>query len=492
MNAKITLPELIDLLSRKCSCTKKDAEQFLKEFFALAADTVAKGENLKINGLGQFRSIWVEPRASVNVRTGEPMEIPGHYKLTFSPDKAMREAVNAPFSCFIPEILPDDAPLSLISVTNVGDEVDDESVEVYLVDDIENKCNEAATEIQSPEVSASEIIQIEIADGNQQVSQDLYDDIKSAPASSCDEEKIVESNEVATSTNETSLSTEELEDLADEVLQQLIADAQQQVSQAQKLDTKTENPTDTSDDIPSEEDMEKVIVDTADDDSRPDVVVYVQNESLWSKLRRRPVAVSLCAIFLVFIAFAGITWYRSPVWVSYHMDNFSKKIGHIFEAEKYAPLTESQDCGSVPPNAVADIPEPENSLNSQKIQESKAIDSENKIFKESVSIEPEQKNLPSLSQSEVSIDVKKFPPMASVRIEKGQRLTLLALEYYGDKAFWVYIYEENKERIANPNNVPIGFVVKIPDARKYNIDATNPVSIAKAKEIAEVLKKKYK
>ena len=69
MNTKISLPELIDQLSRKSNCTKKEAEQFLKEFFSLAADTVVQGENLKINGLGQFRLVWVEPRVSVNVRT---------------------------------------------------------------------------------------------------------------------------------------------------------------------------------------------------------------------------------------------------------------------------------------------------------------------------------------------------------------------------------------------------------------------------------------
>ena len=35
MNTKISLPELIDQLSRKSNCTKKEAEQFLKEFFSL-------------------------------------------------------------------------------------------------------------------------------------------------------------------------------------------------------------------------------------------------------------------------------------------------------------------------------------------------------------------------------------------------------------------------------------------------------------------------
>lgn len=125
MNTKISLPELIDQLSRRSNCTKKEAEQFLKEFFSLAADTVVQGESLKINGLGQFRSVWVEPRASVNVRTGEPMEIPGHYKLSFAPDKTMREAVNAPFSCFIPEVLPDDAEIVQGENSTSSDDIDE-------------------------------------------------------------------------------------------------------------------------------------------------------------------------------------------------------------------------------------------------------------------------------------------------------------------------------------------------------------------------------
>ena len=155
MNAKISLPELIDQLSRKSDCTKKEAEQFLKEFFSLAADTVSRGENLKINGLGQFRSVWVEPRASVNVRTGEPMEIPGHYKLSFSPDKAMREAVNAPFSCFIPEVLPDDV-LTDEAVQADENETADEAEDIF-VGDSQQVVAETATEETPGAVVAGEL-----------------------------------------------------------------------------------------------------------------------------------------------------------------------------------------------------------------------------------------------------------------------------------------------------------------------------------------------
>ena len=105
MNEKISFPDLVALLAAKLNVTKKEAEAFLKEFFTISTEVISSGEELRINELGVFKPIWVEPRASVNVQTGEPVEIPGHYQLSFVPDKVLREAVHAPFSAFSVEIL---------------------------------------------------------------------------------------------------------------------------------------------------------------------------------------------------------------------------------------------------------------------------------------------------------------------------------------------------------------------------------------------------
>ena len=114
MNDKITLPDLIDLLAAQSGTTKKESETFLKEFFALASDVITSGEPLKISGLGTFKPLWVEARVSVNVQTGQPFEIPGHYKLSFTPDKSLREAVNSAFSAFGVEVLDDDVDITAI------------------------------------------------------------------------------------------------------------------------------------------------------------------------------------------------------------------------------------------------------------------------------------------------------------------------------------------------------------------------------------------
>jgi len=73
-------------------------------------------------------------------------------------------------------------------------------------------------------------------------------------------------------------------------------------------------------------------------------------------------------------------------------------------------------------------------------------------------------------------------------IKSGERLTLIALEEYGDKNFWIYIYEENKSIIKNPNNVSSGLTITIPPANKYDIDKNNEESIKRAEELAKQYK----
>lgn len=61
-------------------------------------------------------------------------------------------------------------------------------------------------------------------------------------------------------------------------------------------------------------------------------------------------------------------------------------------------------------------------------------------------------------------------------------LSRIARKHYGSADFWVYIYEENKNIINDPNNIPPGTVVVIPPAEKYGIDANNKESIDKARK----------
>lgn len=155
MNKKITMPELVELLAQKQNCTKREAENFVRELLTLMTETISSGEILRINGLGVFKPVWVEERASVNVQSGKRTVIPGHYKLTFTPAKAVREAVNEPFACFCVEELPDDAPI--VSEPSNADEMGDDSTdEEIVVGVIEDAPQEQLVEPEEvPEVTES-------------------------------------------------------------------------------------------------------------------------------------------------------------------------------------------------------------------------------------------------------------------------------------------------------------------------------------------------
>ena len=74
------------------------------------------------------------------------------------------------------------------------------------------------------------------------------------------------------------------------------------------------------------------------------------------------------------------------------------------------------------------------------------------------------------------------------KVKASTTLCDLARRYYGDYHFWIYIYQENREKIKDPNNLQSGIVLVIPPAEKYGIDANNQESIDKAAAAIDALK----
>ena len=105
MNEKITLQDLINLFSEKQGMNKKDAEVFVRTMFELIEEALATEKYVKIKGFGTFKLTEVDSRESVNVNTGERIEIQGHTKISFTPDATMKELINKPFSHFETVIL---------------------------------------------------------------------------------------------------------------------------------------------------------------------------------------------------------------------------------------------------------------------------------------------------------------------------------------------------------------------------------------------------
>lgn len=91
---------------------------------------------------------------------------------------------------------------------------------------------------------------------------------------------------------------------------------------------------------------------------------------------------------------------------------------------------------------------------------------------------------------EAEADRPVAPPVVTDTVQGTNYLSRIARRHYGKDIFWVYIYEENKDKIQDPNNINPGTVVVIPPAEKYGIDPSNSASIHNAERLsAKILNK---
>ena len=141
MDAKLNQSDLISLLAKGSNISIAKAEQFTKNFFDLIIEGLEKDGIVKINGLGTFKITDVASRGSVNVNTGEKIEIKGHKKLTFTPADALKDSVNQPFAMFEPVEVDDTyqpEPTADINNDDIADAVElSENVEDTTEDSVD-------------------------------------------------------------------------------------------------------------------------------------------------------------------------------------------------------------------------------------------------------------------------------------------------------------------------------------------------------------------
>ncbi len=354
MENKLSLTDVAELLSQRTGCTKKTAEQFLKELFAEASAVISSGESLKISGLGTFKSVWVAPRNSVNVRSGESFEIPGHYKLSFVPDKKMKDAVNAPFADFETVVLSDH-----VDLTEMADTADNREEAQF-------------------------------------------------------EDTVADQHEMNLSETDT---REKVENQTDKESSQIVISEKENIAQQ-------EEP------VPDVSDKENI---GNEDDSE------IESLPVKATYGWPDIAKALKDIVVIILMLATVTGVGYVVYKIYQ-DRKELK-------QRKMAIVEQREKESSP-----ELPLERDSIGQTPVEV----------------VPPEKK-----------------PPIAIEEITEGITLAKLSLKHYGNKAFWVYIYLENKEKIANPDNIPVGISVSIPAKENYRIDAENQQWIDEAKALAD-------
>lgn len=72
------------------------------------------------------------------------------------------------------------------------------------------------------------------------------------------------------------------------------------------------------------------------------------------------------------------------------------------------------------------------------------------------------------------------PQTEEIILSSETNLMDIAKQKYGHSAFWVYIYEENRELLPIPTSPKPGLRLRLPAARKYGIDPNDTLSVSRA------------
>lgn len=74
-----------------------------------------------------------------------------------------------------------------------------------------------------------------------------------------------------------------------------------------------------------------------------------------------------------------------------------------------------------------------------------------------------------------------------VLTREGMTLRTLADRYYGNEVFWVCIYDYNNRVLRDPRVLPAGIRLRLPRRSEYGIDASDALSIRRARMMGEVV-----
>ena len=87
--------DLIERVATEHGIAKEHVKKVLDSTFAVITAAAASGEEIAVAGFGRFKVTALPERQGRNPATGEPITIAASKKLSFSPAKAVREALNA-------------------------------------------------------------------------------------------------------------------------------------------------------------------------------------------------------------------------------------------------------------------------------------------------------------------------------------------------------------------------------------------------------------
>ncbi len=494
MNRLITEEELISLIAQKNNIDKEDVKSLLTSMTSIIEESLLEGENVKIEGLGEFKIVSTQAGAKKLV--------------VFQTDPTLKKGINAPFEQFAPIIIETN------NTSNTERKEEINNSDKIIIPKTETEYKEETEPVSNEKDDDSfKINEKDNVLSNKENNNPINQEIETSENDIINDSKIVDDQ-----INKDSDSKEMETDSA--TTQNMINDmtSQKDLSTDNKInEQKSEDPDNIlSVDQPEDSEDEKLL--------ESEYINYDKN------LNKSSLTIALILILIAVIC--GI------IYLSVRVDRDkekSKSPEQIFQVganvkqsekrnENTLSLTESKK--ETKPEATQKAKESQPVVKEEKkqptetnktvsqpkkeiIKKDDAIVKEKnkqpKEIKETVS-QPKKENIEKIKIEDkpvssktnnkenyqsylISSETTTPIPSSQIKMEPGGRLTLLALKYYGNKIFWVYIFEANKEKYPNPEFIPAGALLTIPQPSEYGINNNDQKSLSKAAELsAKILK----
>lgn len=513
MNEKISFQDIADAISEKSGISKKLSEDFLRELMAVIEVALQKDGAAKIKGLGTFKLMLVEERKSVNVQTGAEIIIPAHQKVSFAPEKSLKEAVNKPFSHLETYVLRDEGPVD-------PEPADSEEDELSEASEMESAGSAVQISAGSAEHFAAEKV-AEVA-GEERAEVTPEEPEKVAEPVKVDE---VSSSESLQETAQTAgvVETEAAESQAVSAAQSVaenIADAEASAEPEAVAEAQGEAEQISKEEIASaDEEAEPEKSESASKQKSSDGEIADSEEP--EEQKNKTLGYVILAFVVLCIFAITVIWYTdrsffkrvcNPDYNPIEVGSDKAPVINVKPKEEAKPVVADSvavdsvavdsakaeiaavtDSAALMTDSVLSQQPAGESPADASVDDTKAEKPEAAAKAEKVSVKYDSNFKPDFidymkaNHPNVSLETN---GSKKIKVAKGQRLTTIALDNYGDKNYWVYVYLYNYKVIKNPNSVNVGMKLLIPKLDKSLVDGANPVTMEMASEVRKALVEK--
>jgi nucleoid DNA-binding protein/Na+-transporting methylmalonyl-CoA/oxaloacetate decarboxylase gamma subunit len=435
MNEKVNMQDLVALLAKKSNIDPKEAEAFVKECFDIMEDGLINEQLLKIRSLGTFKLSRIEA-------TGETA---AHSEIAFSPDIELSEVVNAPFASMETTEIDEDEYMKRSE--NMSD--DDKTETAEELNEITARADYfwGTNDAQTPQPETPDAKPKPDVTEKKPKKPEITEPKPEKP-------KIIEKKPEPPKVIEEKPATIENKPEKPEIIE-----TKKEEPKSKPFEIKPEeikNTDFTKPEYPKEPFENKPV--QPDYEEEPDYDELYDDDNNGNGMNKT-------FLWVLILVVAGLSVLAGRYFYSKNKTQETEQtsLAPAAQPESYKEQKPASETGRA-----TDAPE---AMQTQNRSETNPA-----VAQETQETETLQTQQPATPPARAG---------GQYMIQPGERLNIIALRVYGHKAFWVYIYDENRGVIGNPDIVEPGTVVNIPLAEKYGIDRNNPESVDKALELQQ-------